>query len=61
MKFILVVIVILSDSLAETPSMTTAEFNSESACRQAAADIEATLSRMQANTLSTIRCYRKGD
>jgi hypothetical protein len=61
MKFVLVIIIILMDNLSGTPSITTAEFNSESACREAAVDIEATLSRMQSNTLSTVRCYRKGE
>jgi hypothetical protein len=60
MKFVLVLIIILSDSLGATPAVTTAEFNSEQACRSAAADLEATLSRMQQNTLSTVRCYPKG-
>lgn len=61
MKFVLVVIVILTDSLSSAPAITTAEFNSEAACREAASDIESTLSRMQSNTLSTATCYRKGD
>jgi hypothetical protein len=61
MKFILVVVVILSDSVGAAPSITTAEFNSESACRRAAEDIDATLSKLQSNTLSTARCYHKGD
>jgi hypothetical protein len=61
MKFILVVIVMLSDSLTEPPSVTAVEFNGEPSCRKAAEDIEATLARMQANVLATARCYPKGD
>jgi hypothetical protein len=61
MKFILVIIVIMSDSLANPPTITTIEFNGIEACTKAAADIEATIARMQSNTLSTTRCYEKGE
>jgi hypothetical protein len=61
LKFILVVIVMLSDSVAAPPGVTAIEFNSQEACRKAGEDIEATLSRMQANALATVRCYEKGD
>ena len=60
MKFILVVIVILSDSLAHPPTLTAIEFNSLADCKRAADDLEATLARMQANILTTTRCYEKG-
>ena len=60
MKFILVVILMLSDSLAQPPSVTAVEFNGEEACREAAQDLEATISKMQTNVLATIRCYPKG-
>ncbi len=60
MKFILVVILILSDSLAQPPSITSVEFNEEASCRQAAQDLEATIAKMQTNVLATTRCYPKG-
>jgi len=59
-KSILVMVVVLMDALASTPAVTTIEFNSQSACLKAAEDIEATVTRMQANTLVTTRCYEKG-
>jgi hypothetical protein len=61
MKFILVVVLILSDSIAQTPTMTAAEFNGEAACRSAADDLEAAITKMQSNVLATVRCYPKGD
>ena len=61
MKFILIVVFILSDSLAQPPTVTAVEFNGEDACRHAAQDLEATVSKMQTNVLATIRCYPKGD
>jgi len=36
------------------------EFNGEEACREAAQDLEPTISKMQTNVLATIRCYPKG-
>ena len=60
MKFILVIIVMLSDSTADAPTVTTTEFNTQVACSTAAADIEATMARMQANVLTIARCYEKG-
>ena len=60
MKFILVVIVILSDSLTQPPTLSSVEFNGEAACRKAADDLEATLAKMQSNVLTAVRCYPKG-
>jgi hypothetical protein len=60
MKFILVVILILSDSLAQPPGVTSMEFNGEAACREAAQDLETTIAKMQTNVLVTARCYPKG-
>jgi|tagenome__1003787_1003787.scaffolds.fasta_scaffold19374732_1 hypothetical protein len=60
MKFILIVILILSDSLAQPPTITAVEFNGEDSCRRAAQDLEATVAKMQANALVTTRCYPKG-
>jgi hypothetical protein len=61
MKFILVIIVILSDSVAQPPTITAVEFNGETSCRLAAEDLEATIGRLQSNVLATARCYPKGD
>jgi hypothetical protein len=59
MKFILVVIVMLTDSTTQLPSVTMTEFNSREACQRAAQDLEATLAKMQSNVLATTRCYEK--
>jgi hypothetical protein len=53
-------VVVLMDALASPPATTMIEFNSEAACLRAAADIEATVTKMQANALVTTRCYEKG-
>ena len=52
--------IVLMDALASPPAITTVEFNSEAACLKAAADIETTVTKMQANSLVTARCYEKG-
>jgi hypothetical protein len=59
-KSILVMVIVLMDALASPPAITTVEFNSETACRKAAADIEATVTKMPANALVTAHCYEKG-
>ena len=60
MKSILVIVIVLMDALASPPAITTVEFNSETACLRAAADIEVAVIKMQANVLGTARCYEKG-
>jgi hypothetical protein len=61
MKFILVMVLILSDSIAQAPTIATAEFNGETSCRAAAADLEEAITKMQSNVLATVRCYPKDD
>jgi hypothetical protein len=59
-KSILVMVVVLMDAVAIPPAITTVEFNSQAACLKAAEDIDATVTKMQSNTLVTTRCYDKG-
>lgn len=60
MKFVLIVFVMLSNSMNDVPSATTAEFNTRAACDAAARDVEATVSRMHPNLMIIARCYEKG-
>jgi hypothetical protein len=53
-------VVVLMDAVAIPPAITTVEFNSQAACLKAAEDIDATVTKMQSNTLVTTRCYDKG-
>jgi hypothetical protein len=59
-KFVLVVVVILTDAVTSPPTVTAVDFNSEAACLEAARGIESTVTKMQANTLVTAQCFDKG-